>query len=219
MLDTICDVMKAAYDKKWISTRDGNASFKRKNEDCLYVTPSGVRKYHMNAEMLIKLKLEEDSSSKYGVKVTRVTDEYQEKIIGLKPTGELPLHILLQKNLPENRVVLHLHPTYIIAAMYAGLNLQQLAVQFPEINRYTKVGPTVPVLPPISEELAEACIKALNLNHETGNIDFDIIGLEQHGVIVIAKDAWSALEHCERLEHIAQIALAAGKDAYIRNYV
>ena len=49
MLDTICDVMKAAYDKKWISTRDGNASFKRKNENFLYVTPSGVRKYHMNA--------------------------------------------------------------------------------------------------------------------------------------------------------------------------
>jgi L-fuculose-phosphate aldolase len=218
MLDTICDVMKAAYDKKWISTRDGNASFKRKNEDVLYVTPSGVRKYHMNAEMLIKLKLEVDPNSKYGIKTTRVVDEYQEKIIGLQPTGELPLHILLQKNLPENRVVLHLHPTYIIAAMYAGLNLQQLAIQFPEINRYTRVGPTVPVIPPISEELAEATIKALNLNNETGEIDFDIVGLEQHGIIVIAKDAWSALEHAERLEHIAQIALAAGKDAYIRNY-
>jgi L-fuculose-phosphate aldolase len=219
MLDTICDVMKAAYDKKWISTRDGNASFKRKNENFLYVTPSGVRKYHMNAEMLIKLELEVDPNSKYGIKTTRVVDEYQEKIIGLQPTGELPLHILLQKNLPENRVVLHLHPTYIIAAMYAGLNLQQLAIQFPEINRYTRVGPTVPVVPPISEELAEEAIKALNLNKITGKIDFDIIGLEQHGIIVIAKDAWSALEHVERLDHICEIALAAGKDAYIRNYV
>jgi ribulose-5-phosphate 4-epimerase/fuculose-1-phosphate aldolase len=219
MLDTICDVMKAAYDKKWISTRDGNASFKRKNENFLYVTPSGVRKYHMNAEMLIKLKLEVNPDEKFGVSVTRVVDEYQEKIIGLQPTGELPLHILLQKNLPENRVVLHLHPTYIIAAMYAGLNLQQLAIQFPEINRYTRVGPTVPVLPPISEELAEGAIKALNLNEVTGEIDFDIIGLEQHGIIVIAKDAWSALEHVERVESICQVVLAAGKDAYIQHYV
>ena len=219
MLDTICDVMKAAYDKKWISTRDGNASFKRKNENFLYVTPSGVRKYHMNAEMLIKLKLEQDPHSKFGIKVTRVVDEYQEKIVGLQPTGELPLHILLQKNLPDNRVVLHLHPTYIIAAMYAGLNLQQLAIQFPEINRYTRVGPTVPVVPPISEELAEATIKALNLNSETGEIDFDIVGLEQHGIIVIAKDAWSALEHVERVESIAQVVLAAGKDAYIQHYI
>lgn len=219
MLDTICDVMKAAYDKKWISTRDGNASFKRKNEDFLYVTPSGVRKYHMNAEMLIKLKLKSDLTEKFGVKCTRVVDQYQEKIIGLQPTGELPLHILLQKNLPNNRVVLHLHPTYIIAAMYAGLNLQQLATQFPEINRYTRVGPTVPIVPPISEELAEATIKALNLNCDTGEIDFDIVGLEQHGIIVVAEDAWSALEHVERLESICQVVLAAGKDAYIRNYV
>ena len=212
MLDTICDVMKIAYDKKWISTRDGNASFKRKNENFLYVTPSGVRKYHMNAEMMIKLEFEN------GGNLRRVSDEYQDKIKGLHPTGEIQLHILLQKNTPENRVILHLHPTYIIAAMYAGLDLQQIAKQFPEINRYTKVGPSVPEVPPISEELAESTIKALNLNKETGEIEYDIVGLEQHGIIVIAKDAWSALEHVERLEHICQIALAAGKEAYIRNY-
>lgn len=211
MLDTICDVMKAAYDKNWISTRDGNASFKRRDENFLYVTPSGVRKYHMNAEMMIKLELQRDISSKYGVKHTRVSDSYQQKIIGLDPTGELPLHILLQKNLPENRVVLHLHPTYIIAAMYAGLDLQELAKTFPEINRYTRVGPMVPEIPPISEELAYATIDAFNLNKETGHVDFDIVGLKQHGVVVIAQDAWSALEHCERLEHICQIVLASGK--------
>ena len=37
---------------------------------------------------------------------------------------------------------------------------------------------------------------------------YDIIGLKQHGVI-IAKDTWSVLEHCERLEHICQIVLAS----------
>ena len=209
MLDTICDVMKAAYDKKWISTRDGNASFKRQNEQYLYVTPSGVRKYHMNAEMMIKLELQWTDDN--NVKPVRVLDSYQQKIIGLDTTGELPLHILLQKNLPDNRVVLHLHPTYIIAAMYAGLDLQELANTFPEINRYTRVGPMVPEIPPISEELAYATANAFNLDKDTGNVDFDIIGLKQHGVVVIAKDAWSALEHCERLEHICQIVLASGK--------
>ena len=44
MLDTICDVLKAAYDRNWISTRDGNCSFKRKDDEYLYITPSGVRK-------------------------------------------------------------------------------------------------------------------------------------------------------------------------------
>lgn len=211
MLDSICDVMKVAYDKNWISTRDGNASFKRKSEPYLYVTPSGVRKYHMNAEMMIKLELWEDDKSKYGVKPVRVLDSSQHKIIGLETTGELPLHILLQKNIPYNRVVLHLHPTYIIAAMYAGLDLQELANTFPEINRYTRVGPMVPEVPPISEELAYGAIEAFNLDKDTGHVDFDIIGLKQHGIIVIAEDAWSALEHVERLEHICQIVLASGK--------
>lgn len=216
MLDTICDVMRAAYNKSWISTRDGNASFRRKDENFLYVTPSGVRKQHMNSEMLIKLELRNDPNYKYGINPVRYIDMYQQKIIGLNPTGELPLHILLQKNLPSNRVVLHLHPTYIIAAMYAGINLQEVAKEFPEINRYTKVGPIVPNIPPISEELAFASIDALGLDTETGRTKYDIIGLDRHGIVVIAEDAWSAFEHVERVEHIAQIALAAGKDAYYK---
>lgn len=211
MLDTICDVMKIAYNRNWISTRDGNASFRRKDENYLYVTPSGVRKQHLNAEMIIKLKVELDPFSEQII-LNRVDDEYQRKICGLQPTGEIVLHELLQKNIPENRVVLHLHPTYIIAAMYAGLDLQQLANDFPEINRYTKVGPMVGNVPPTTAELAHECIKAFNLNSTTGNIDYDIIGLDRHGIISVAKDALSALEHVERLEHICQIALAAKKN-------
>lgn len=205
MLDTICDVLKAAYNRNWISTRDGNASFKRKNENFLYVTPSGVRKQHMNAEMMIKLEFDKNNNLK------RVNDDYQKKIIGLNPTGELQLHILLQKNLPENRVVLHLHPTYTIAAMYAGIDLQELSNEFPEINRYTQVGPTVGIIPPISQELANESVKAFNLNNITGKVDYDIIGLDRHGIIALGEDAWSAFEHVERLEHICQIALAAKK--------
>jgi len=203
MLDTICDVLKAAYERHWISTRDGNASYRRKAERFLYVTPSGVRKYHLNSEMLIKLQLEEDG-------FTRVMDEYQKNIIGLQPTGELKLHLLLQHHIPDNRIVLHLHPTYIIAAMYAGYDLQELAKAFPEINRYTRVGPIVPEIPPISEQLAIASIEAFELNEE-GEVKYDIIGLKQHGVVIVAKDAWAAFEHCERLEHICQIVLASKK--------
>lgn len=205
MLDSICDVFKEAYKRNWISTRDGNASFKRKNENYLYVTPSGVRKYHMNAEMMLKLKIQNNPLS-----FSRVQDEYQNKIIGLQPSGEMELHLLLQNKTPDNRVVLHLHPTYIISAMYANIDLQNLANIFPEINRYTRVGPTVPVIPPVSKQLADACINAFNLNQETGEVDFDIIGLKQHGVVVIAKDAWSAFEHCERVESVCQMVLASG---------
>lgn len=217
MLDTICDVLKAAYDRNWISTRDGNCSFKRKDDEYLYITPSGVRKQHLNAELIFKLKFIDDYKTSVSPwdNLIRVDDEYQKKLIGLEPSGELPLHSLLQRIVPENRIVLHLHPTYIVAAMYAGLDLQHIAKEFPEINRYTRVGPTVPIIEPISVELGLAAIRALNLNEMTGEVDFDIIGLDRHGIIAIGKDAWSAFEHVERLEHIAQIALASGK--HIKN--
>lgn len=214
MLDTICDVLKAAYERQWISTRDGNASFRRKDENFLYVTPSGVRKYHLNAEMLIKFNiLKETDGNIFDEQecLTRFQDEYQQKIIGLKPTGELPLHYLLQKRVPENRVVFHFHPTYTIAAMYAGIDLQKLGNEFPEINRYTRVGPNVRMIPPISKELADASVEALGVDFQTGATKYDIIGLDRHGIVVLAKDAWSAFEHAERLEHLCQVVLASGQ--------
>ena len=154
MLDTICDVLKKSYERNWISTRDGNASYRRKNEPFIYVTPSGTRKYLLNSEMIIKMDIKT---------LQRSSDEYQNRIIGLEPTGELELHLLLQQNITDNRIVLHLHPTFIIAAMYAGYDLQKIASEFPEINRYTRVGPIVPEIPPISKELALASIKAFEL--------------------------------------------------------
>jgi L-fuculose-phosphate aldolase len=164
--------------------------------------------------MIIKLSLPD---------CQRIDDEasggHQKKISGLNPSGELHLHYLLQKKIPGNRVVVHLHPTYIIAAMYAGLDLQKLAVEFPEINRYTKVGPNVPVVPPISKDLGEISVKALGWNEETGDIQYNIVGLDRHGIIAVDKDAWSALQHCERLEHICQIVLASGNYKHLSTHV
>jgi L-fuculose-phosphate aldolase len=212
MLDTICDVLKTAYNRNWISTRDGNASYRRKTDNFLYITPSGVRKQYLNAELIFKLEFFDNykHSTEPGLFLKRTEDEVQNKLIGLEPSGELPLHSLLQRNIPENRVILHLHPTYTVAAMYAGLDLQELSKEFPEINRYTKVGPIVPIIPPISKDLGIAVEKAFHLD-TNGKAEFDIIGLDRHGIVSIGVDALTAFEHVERLEHICKIALASNK--------
>jgi L-fuculose-phosphate aldolase len=208
MLDTICEVLKLSYQKGWISTRDGNASFRRAAENHFYITPSGVRKQTLYPELFIKLAFtqEEETQIKRDIKmpwehVKRIEDDFSVNAIGLSPSGELPMHYLLQKNIPQNRVVLHLHPTYTIAAMYAGLDLQYIAQEFPEINRYTRVGAGVPQVPPISATLALEVEKAM--------VDCDIIGLDRHGVVAMGQTAWEAFEHVERLEHVCQIVLGA----------
>jgi L-fuculose-phosphate aldolase len=139
---------------------------------------------------------------------------YTEISTNLKPSGELPLHFGLQKMMGQHhnevRVVVHLHPTYCIAAMHAGIDLSTVSAAFPELNRYTKVAPNVGDVPPISQELADRCHENLQLD-DLGNIEYDIVGIKGHGVVAIDTTPWRAFEHIERLEHICQIVLASGK--------
>ena len=64
-------------------------------------------------------------------------------------------------------------------------------------------------MPAISKELADATCEAFELQ-AVGTISADIVGLDRHGVIAVARDPWAAFEHIERLEHICQIVLVSG---------
>ena len=93
--------------------------------------------------------------------------------------------------------------------MYAGWDLQALAADFPEVSRYTKVGPSVPVLPATSNELAQATFDAMAHDH-SNRLSCDIVGQAAHGVCAVAHNPWDAYEHIERLEHICEIVLKSG---------
>ena len=211
MLDTIADVMKASYARNWITTRDGNASLRRRTAPYLYITPSGVRKQHLTSESILKLQFAENPNpDRPWETMTRVDDEYQRKIIGLKPSGELPLHYLLQQRTnTNNRVVLHLHCTYTVAAIRKGIELNKLILDFPELSGFTRVGPNVGFLEARSEQLGRAVADAFGVAQD-GSLGCDIVGVEGHGVVAVDIDPWRAFEHCERLEHICQIVLASG---------
>jgi L-fuculose-phosphate aldolase len=205
MLREICDVLREAYDRGWITSRDGNASFRMPEEDWFYVTPSGVRKQELLPEMCLKLGISDE-----GWTQNRDTSR-QTLNAGLKPTGELPMHHLLQRythHTAEPRVVLHLHPTHVIAAIAKGYDLVEISKEFPEIYRYTRTGKTIPFIPPISQELAEAVRNSM-LNHWLVGepLDADIIGMAGHGTVSVGRDPWEAYEHVERLNHICEIYL------------
>ena len=207
MLETICEVLEDAYKRNWITSRDGNVSIRHHDRDHFYITPSGVRKQ----------TLQPDQFKKIGISPSKMLWEdlpYTAISSNLTPSGELPLHFGLQKNMGQHhgevRVVVHVHPTYCIAAMHAGIDLSTISDAFPELNRYTKVAPNVGDVPPISQELADQCHKMLQLDSD-GNIAYDIVGIKGHGVVAIDTSPWRAYEHIERLEHICKIVLASGK--------
>ena len=214
MLETICDIMVDAYKRNWITSRDGNVSIRHHDRDHFYITPSGVRKQTLQPDQFKKIKLV-DQINPVPPFLTKSWQEdfYTDISANLKPSGEIPLHFGLQKEMGQHggdvRVVVHVHPTYCIAAMHAGIDLSTISNAFPELNRYTRVAPNVGDVPPISQELADRCHENLQLDY-SGNIAYDIVGIKGHGVVSIDTSPWRAYEHIERLEHICKIVLASG---------
>lgn len=209
MLETICDIMIDAYKRNWITSRDGNVSIRHHDRDHFYITPSGVRKQTLQPDQFKKIGITQRPDES----INWVELPYTDISSRLRPSGELPLHFGLQRRLGQHsgevRVVVHVHPTYCIAAMHAGIDLGTISDSFPELNRYTRVAPNVGDVAPISQELADECHKKLQLDMN-GNISYDIVGIKGHGVVAIDTSPWRAYEHIERLEHIARIVLASG---------
>jgi len=210
MLETICDVMLDAYKRNWITSRDGNVSIRHHDRDHFYITPSGVRKQTLQPDQFKKIGI----TTRPDQDIDWVELPYTDISARLRPSGEIPLHFGLQKRMGQHsnevRVVVHVHPTYCIAAMHAGIDLSTVSAAFPELNRYTRVAPNVGDVPPISQELADRCHENLKLDRE-GNIGYDIVGIKGHGVVAIDTSPWRAYEHIERLEHICRIVLASNK--------
>ena len=206
MLETICETMVSAYQRNWITSRDGNVSIRHHDRDHFYITPSGIRKQTMQPELFKKIGLI-DYHRWYEMDYTDISKN-------LKPSGEIPLHFGLQRGMGQHkddvRVVMHFHPTYCVAAMHAGIELDRLVKDFPELGRYTKVAPNVPDVAPISQQLADETINRLDVDLH-GVVAHEIIGIKGHGVVSIDTSPWRAFEHIERLEHICQIVLASGK--------
>ncbi len=214
MLETCCDILVDAYKRNWITSRDGNISIRHHDRDHFYITPSGVRKQTLQPDQFKKIKIITQINPTPPFLTKGWEEDYYTDIsANLKPSGEIPLHFGLQKNMGQHsnevRVVVHVHPTYCIAAMHAGIDLSTISDAFPELNRYTRVAPNVGDVPPISQELADQCHANLQLD-EDGNIAYDIVGIKGHGVVAIDTTPWRAYEHIERLEHICKIVLASG---------
>ena len=194
MITAMGDVMREAYKRNWITTRDGNCAVRIKDSNIIHMTPSGVRKTLICPEMICRVVLGEEL-------------DFQSNM-NLSVTGEWEMHYLIIKDAPTTIATVHLHPPNIVAAMYAGWELPEMIKPFPEVFRYTRVGPNVAAWDALSKELASHTKQ--NLGIENGIRKFDIVGQKNHGVTAVGKNPWEAFEHIERVEHICQIVLASG---------
>jgi hypothetical protein len=97
------------------------------------------------------------------------------------------MHWNVQRDSKKTRTVVPVHATHVVSAIYAGIELQAMSAEFPEISRYTRVGPTVPALPALPRQLADVTAECLGVR-EDGALAFDIVGQVNHGVCAVATD-------------------------------
>ena len=93
MLETICDVLKQGYDRNWSTSRDSNVSIRHYGRDYFFITPTGVRKQTLQPDQFKKIQVL--GSNWMEMDYTPISHK-------LKPSGELPLHFGLQKNMGQH---------------------------------------------------------------------------------------------------------------------
>ncbi len=186
----ITDTMKKLYQKKYISIRDGNVSFKPKNANFFYISAGSVKKNEINEDQIIKV----------GFTGTNI---YYNKSYKYKPSREIDLHSLLQmdpKYHNKDTFVVHAHPPNLIS--YIGINeskeLKTVKNLFPELN-VGKIGDNVKFHEAGSLSLANDCYEKL-INH-------DVVGMERHGSLSIGHDIDKIFEDIDTLEFYIDIAL------------
>ena len=82
-LTNICELLKDAYSRNWITSRDGNISWHPEGASYFYITPSGVRKQDMTPELFKKIDI---------TTLAELDDN-----LDLRASGEIHLHHRLIK--------------------------------------------------------------------------------------------------------------------------
>lgn len=132
---------------------------------------------------------------------------------GRKPTSEIPSHLqihdFMRKNCPQNKTVVHTHPTSIVAMTHLPqfadeeLFCNTLWKMIPETYVFLPEGiALLPYLMPGGNEVAKASVEAFS----TGK---SLIVWAKHGAFAIAPDAMDAFDKIDLAEKSADIYLRA----------
>lgn len=137
-VDTLLDIGRQFYDRRWMWGTSGNLSYRLSNNPLsIAMTPSGINKGHMTAQDLLT-----------------ITDgkPYPKHPQGLMPSSETAIHQAVYRAVPGAGSVFHVHPVYstIISSFYGHpTQTRMLKVEWFEMMKGVGVG---------EEESAEVAI-------------------------------------------------------------
>lgn len=179
--DQLIMMMNRIYYRGMTTTSGGNLSIRDANGD-IWITPSGIDKGMLTRDDIMQVRPDG-------------------RIVGRhKPSSEYPFHLSVYRRRPDLNAVLHAHSPALVAF--------SIVRQLPEV----KLLPTVrlicgeiamaPYGLPGSEQLGEN----IALEFDKG---FNVVILENHGVVIGAGDIFKAFMAFETLESSALLQLNA----------
>jgi len=182
------DTGQKMYQRGLVAATDGNISVRLDGERLL-ITPSGVCLGEMRPENQVVVDRQ-----------GRPADAEQ------RPSSELPMHLEVYRQRPDVGAVIHAHPPLATAFTVAGISLAQCVI--PEVVLTMGTIPTTHYATPSTEKGREA-VRELIRTH-------DALILDRHGTLTVGPDLTGAYHRLEKVEHAAQVTLAARQLGNIR---
>jgi L-fuculose-phosphate aldolase len=176
----IVEVGRRIWVRGYVAAYDGNISVRLGDEEII-TTPSGCSKGFMKPEDLVKIDL-------VGKPVGQGT-----------PSSEIALHLMVYRERPDVRAVVHAHPPISTGFGIARKHLDMPTL--PEVICHLGSIPLADYATPTTNEVPESVMPYIH--------DHDAIMLANHGSLTIGKDVFDAYYKLEIVEHFAQITLVA----------
>ena len=176
----ILEVGRRLQERFFVAANDGNISVRLGTEEIL-ITPTGVNKGDMSAEML--LTVDPEGSVLSG---------------SLKPTSELKMHLAVYQQRADVQAIVHAHPPTATGFATSRIRLDQDVILPEVVFGLGKIGfseygtPTTHQVPEaVSREIAEC----------------DALLLANHGALTVGSSLMQAYYRMETLEMYARIRL------------
>lgn len=182
----LCDFSARLKQRGLTSSMGGNVSYRVGGD--MWISPTGCVLDEITVEDWVKVNLETGKAYPHPS----------------RPSSEVVMHREIFLVRPDVNAIFHSHPPYVIALSLVGIEIKPIGSESPVV-----FGDRVPLVPyeiPTTPLLAHAVARYAH--------DFDVMMLENHGLIALGKtnrEAYNRTELAEELAKIMCIAYSLGK--------
>lgn len=181
--DQLVLIMDRIYQGGMTTTSGGNLSILDENGD-IWITPSGVDKGTLTRGDMCCVKPDGTILGPH------------------KPSVELPFHASIYRRRPDIHAVLHAHSPSLVAFSVARV--------LPDINLVSNARRTLETITMAEYAVPGSKILGDNISKEFEK-GFNVVVMENHGVVIGATDMFDAFKKFETLESLASLEINARK--------